>query len=295
MRIAIYRVMLLLWMGCGLVATLLLCDALHAAKVRRAIRSAEIDRAHDTPRQTSLGEDTCLLVHGFRSSPRDLRLLADFLAESGISSLSMLLPGHGSTVEALSKSRAEDWYRAVVSAHDRLARQHSRVFVFGHSLGGLLALRLAQDRALPGLVVTCPLVLVSSARAGPVRRALGALLYRLPVFSTTLVHHRPPDIRDAELRSQHTSSPFYPLATTASLLGLVKSGVGRLEFVTCPTLIFQARTDRVVDPGGALDVYLRLGADRKQLIWLEHSGHEALLDSERNEVARRIVEFIQGC
>src|SRR6266702_4213816 len=96
-----------------------------------------------------------LLCHGFTGSPQTLRGWADYLAARGLTVSLPRLPGHGTTWQDLAQTSGDDWLAEVDAAFGRLASRCEQAFVFGISMGGCLALRLAETRgsAVRGLVL----------------------------------------------------------------------------------------------------------------------------------------------
>ena len=101
-----------------------------------------------------------LLCHGFTGSPQSLRPWAEYLADAGLSVSLPRLPGHGTTWQEMARTRWEDWYAEVSRAFEELRGRSDQIFVMGLSMGGCLALRLAeiQGTAISGLVLVNPSV-----------------------------------------------------------------------------------------------------------------------------------------
>ncbi|HET9973180.1 MAG TPA: alpha/beta fold hydrolase, partial [Streptosporangiaceae bacterium] len=99
-----------------------------------------------------------LLCHGFTGSPQTLRGWAEYLAGQGLTVSLPRLPGHGTTWQEMARTGSDDWLAEVDTAFGKLASQCEQVFVFGLSMGGCLALRLAETRggAVRGLVLVNP-------------------------------------------------------------------------------------------------------------------------------------------
>src|SRR5215475_336047 len=99
-----------------------------------------------------------LLCHGFTGSPQSLRPWAEYLSEAGLSVSLPRLPGHGTTWQEMSRTRWEDWFAEVNRAFDELQSRTDEIFVMGLSMGGCLALRLAEIHrpAIRGLVLVNP-------------------------------------------------------------------------------------------------------------------------------------------
>src|SRR5690349_17771303 len=99
-----------------------------------------------------------LLLHGLTDSPYSMRAVADVLRDTGIYSLAMRMPGHGTAPSGLVTAKWEDWIAAV-----RVGVRHVRsripdgapLILVGYSNGGALALKytfetvLQQDGPMP--------------------------------------------------------------------------------------------------------------------------------------------------
>lgn len=94
----------------------------------------------------------CLLIHGLGGTAFDLEWVAKTLSAAGIAAQRVTLPGHDSTVEAYGAARFAHWAEHVEHAYAALAAQGKRGIVVGFSLGGILALHLAQRFAVAGVV-----------------------------------------------------------------------------------------------------------------------------------------------
>ena len=77
---------------------------------------------------------------------RSLRPWAEYLAEAGLTVSLPRLPGHGTTWQEMARTRWEDWYAEVDRGFEELRGQASEIFVMGLSMGGCLALRMAEIR-----------------------------------------------------------------------------------------------------------------------------------------------------
>jgi carboxylesterase len=101
-----------------------------------------------------------LLSHGFTSTPASVKEWAEALAARGYAVESPLLPGHGTTWQAMNRTTFDDWYGEVVRVFEKLSKENDAVVVGGLSMGGTLALRLAADQPerVAGVVVVNPAV-----------------------------------------------------------------------------------------------------------------------------------------
>lgn len=103
--------------------------------------------------QKGNGNSGVLLIHGFEGSPFEMKELADYLSNLDFNIVAPLLPGHGTSVDDLIKTDFSDWYSHIEKDFLKLRSVCSNVYVIGISLGGLLALKLAERHEL-GAVIT---------------------------------------------------------------------------------------------------------------------------------------------
>ena len=62
------------------------------------------------------------------------------------------------------------------------------------------------------------------------------------------------------------------------LIDLVRADLPR---ITCPVLLIASRLDRAVGVGNASRIFNALGAEDKEIFWVEHSGHMITLDYDQ--------------
>ena len=94
------------------------------------------------------GKRGVLLIHGFTGLPAELLLLGQYLNKRGYTVLGVRLAGHATTVEDMSHMTGEDWMDSVRDGYALLSGICEDISAVGHSMGGLLALRLAAEKPL---------------------------------------------------------------------------------------------------------------------------------------------------
>ena len=224
-----------------------------------------------------------LFCHGFTSSPQNMRLLADHLAERGIAVRAPLLPGHGTSWQDLGTVSATDWVQTVEDAFLALTAECEEVFLVALSFGAALALDIAArypDR-IAGIVTLAGFV----ASKDP-RRFLS------PVISRVLrsIPGAGNDIADPELKEIVYDK--IPTKAAAQVLKQIKKARLALPAVTAPILIIHGRQDHTVPASNAQLIHDTVGSIDKELVWLERSYHVITLDYERQEVFDRTLRFI---
>jgi carboxylesterase len=230
------------------------------------------------------GPAAALCLHGLTGTPYEVRPLGEALARRGVRAVGPALPGHNETPEALSRVAYTDWLAAARAKLHELRAEHAQVFVVGLSLGGLLALALAAEEEVDGVVVV----------GTPLR--LGFAL-RLFVSLFRFTHpfprkRRGPDIRDAAARQRHPSYAIMPLASVRQLQRLQRCVRGQLPRVTAPILVAHGAHDATADPRDARTIVESVASQERELLMLPHSGHVVPVDHDGLRLSRAAAEFL---
>ncbi len=222
-----------------------------------------------------------LVLHGFTGNPTAVRPLAHRLSAAGHAVEVPRLPGHGTTWRDLASTTWRDWLREADAALDRLGVLPCAVV--GLSMGGTLALRLAQDR--PADVTSLTLINPSLTHRHPLKPALGLLKRIVPTF---------PGVGNDIARPGVDELPYdrVPLRAAASLFELQDVVRGRLHEITTPTLVFTSRNDHTVEPGDSGIVLARIASPRREQVWLDRSYHVATLDYDADLIADRTIDWL---
>ena len=111
--------------------------------------------------------------------------------------------GHCGTVDELRNSTWQQWYKSVEAAHDRLKQHCDTIIAGGLSMGGILAVHLAQNRPseVHGLALYAP-TLKLDGWSMPWYSAILRLLRPYNVYwEFDLPEHEPYGIKDERLRA----------------------------------------------------------------------------------------------
>jgi len=224
-----------------------------------------------------------LFCHGFTGSPASLRGWADQTAEAGYTVSLPLLPGHGTVWQELNVTSWRDWYDHVDAEYRRLREQCEEVFVAGLSMGGSLALRLAQQHTdVAGLLLVNPAL----GAVDPLAKFAGVLKYLVPAT---------PSIGN-DIAKEGVDEGAYettPVAGVHELHKLWADVRSTLDLVTCPMMLFRSRVDNVV-PGSSSDTVRRLvSSDDITEVKLPNSYHVATLDHDANTIVELSLQFLE--
>lgn len=230
------------------------------------------------------GPPAALFVHGFTSSPQNMRLMGDYLAERGIRVVAPLLPGHGTTWQDLNARDENQWIQAVEEAHAKVSAEFEEIFLISLSFGTALALDFAARN--PGRVKGIVSIAGMVESRDP-RRHLSPIIKRL-VKSLPGVGN---DIADPDQRE--IVYDRLPTSAADCVLRMIKRTRGELSDVTDPILIMHSHNDHTVLPFNAELIRDNVASDDKELVWFDRSYHVLTIDLDRDEVFRRTFEFIK--
>src|SRR5437868_14038805 len=146
----------------------------------------------------------CLLLHGYTSTPFEMRGLARYLADRGVTAGAPLLAGHGTVPEELAGKTWHDWQSSVNDALDDMLGRCKRVYLAGLSLGGALSLYVGAQRGqeLAGIVAMSSPIYIPP----PVSLLLRGLQPNMPFMGKPFR-----DIEDPEAREKHVSYDRSPV------------------------------------------------------------------------------------
>jgi esterase/lipase len=226
-----------------------------------------------------------LLVHGFTGTPMSMRPWGEHLAAQGFAVRCPLLPGHGTRWEDCNRVTEEDWTTAAGRAFDELARDVDRVVVAGLSMGGTLAIRLAELRPddVAGLVLVNPSLLTER---------LDAKL--LPLIARITPKWAP---IGSDIKKPGVTEQAYPKLPTRAVMGLRRLWTatrGDLKKVTAPLLLFRSTEDHVVEPASGKALLAGISSTDVTEVLLENSYHVATLDNDAPAIFTGSVDWIRA-
>ncbi|SDS06822.1 carboxylesterase [Friedmanniella luteola] len=224
-----------------------------------------------------------LLCHGFTGTPHSMRPWAEHLEAAGFRVVLPRLPGHGTSWQELNRTQWTDWYAAVDRAFVDLTRQCERVGVAGLSMGGALALRLAEQHgdAVAALALVNPCINITDPRI-----RFSRLLSVVPSLRGIAGDIAKP----GEGEFGYTRNPLRALHSQTELWADVRAGLDR---VTSPTQVYWSRQDHVVDPSSLALIRAGVRTPDLEVVTLERSYHVATLDYDADDIFRGSADFFR--
>jgi len=240
-------------------------------------------QAHARPLTADNGPYGVLLSHGFTGSPASMRPWGQALADAGYTVRVPRLPGHGTTWQEMNLTRWQDWYAEVDRCLSELRDRCDKVAVAGLSMGGCLALRLAEQR--PDDVDA--LTLVNPAIAATDRRLLAVPALRHVVASMPAIGN---DIKKLGVREgAYDRTPLHALHSMMQMWKPVRRDLSK---VVAPLLVLRSSVDHVVDPSSAALIMAGVSSPVRRQVILENSYHVATLDHDADLIVQETQHFL---
>jgi carboxylesterase len=230
-----------------------------------------------------------LLSHGFTGSPRAIIGWAHHLEAAGFRVLVPRLPGHGTSWQELNQTVWTDWYACVDDAFATLRSRCEQVFVAGLSMGGALALRLAEQHGsrVSGLVLVNPAINLSEPRRWVY------LLWALPVLSHLIPSLAGP-ANDIAMPEQDESAYLrWPLRAMNSQTLLWAEVRRNLYRVDQPLLVYRSIHDHLLDPSSVRLIKDGVRSSDQAYVELRRSYHVATLDYDAEDIFDGSVAFFR--
>lgn len=245
-----------------------------------------------------------LITHGVLEHSECYNLMAPSLAEAGIQVFGWDLPGHGKSYGQRGYihdfREYTDRLGFVLGEVHRILPAGLPLFIFGHSMGGLITLKFAMDNSkadYQGIVLSSPALGVAAKvpfikdRAA---RLLNQIAPRLTIGHDLVYEDlsRDPEVvktyyRDP-LRHKKFSAPLY-----LGLLSAMEDVNKRGHQLTKPLFIQAGGVDRVTDVTATKAFFENVGSPQKLMKVYPDSYHEIFNDINRKEVIDDLITYLR--
>ncbi|PXW93081.1 esterase/lipase [Streptohalobacillus salinus] len=230
------------------------------------------------------GERAVLLLHGFTGHSADMRMLGRFLEKKGYTAHGPIYRGHGKAPEALLEGSKALWYEDVLQAYQSLKDQgYQKIAVLGLSLGGVLSLKLSINKPVVGVSTMCSPMFFDNDYQ---------MTKGFRYFATEYKKHEGKSQVAAEEEADQLVEDAKPLFQ--DLNQLIEEVNQSLDHIYTPTLVIQARDDRMINTKSANYIYDHVESDQKSIKWYEEAGHAITLGPKREAVHEDVYQFLES-
>jgi alpha-beta hydrolase superfamily lysophospholipase len=241
------------------------------------------------------------IVHGLGAHGGLFFNAVDYLVDRGYGVYAFDLRGHGRSPGQ--RGHIDSWseFREDLNLFLQFIRQREAdcpLFLWGHSLGGAIALDYALrfPEGLQGVIVTSPAI--GKVGVSPLKMATGKLMSRFfPRFSLKLGLDNYAGSRDLSAISIYLQDPLRHEYASARLateflqtVDWIQSHVSDLRL---PLLILHGSADRVTHPDSSWTFCLQVNFPDKECYELPGSYHDLHADLNRDEILADLGEWLE--
>lgn len=225
-----------------------------------------------------------LVSHGFTGSTQSMRFIGEQIAKRGFTVYGPRLTGHGTHPEDMERATYHDWIATVENGVRKLKETCSTLFVVGLSMGGTLALYLAENN--PDIAGIMP---INAATYMP---EFASYYEGLKQNNTRFVPGIGSDIKQEGIKElAYDETPVKSMGDLLTLMEIVRKDLAK---ITVPTLVLSSTVDHVVPPENSKEIYESISSEDKRMVTLENSYHVATLDYDKELIAEECIGFIEN-
>jgi alpha-beta hydrolase superfamily lysophospholipase len=242
------------------------------------------------------------VLHGMGEHVARYAPIAQALVERGFAVMGFDLRGHGRSGGRRGHTPSyETLLDDLGVLLERIAERYPRrpVFLYGHSLGGALAINYAMRRPskIKGVIATSPW-LVTVVQAPPLKVALARILDPiLPTYTDRWAVEPRALARDPEVGDAYERDPLvHDFITSRMYLAATEAGQWALEHAAdfpLPLLLMHGTADRLTSWEASREFARRLG---RKVTWRSWEGwyHELHNEPERRSIVRVMTAWMNG-
>lgn len=204
-----------------------------------------------------------LCLHGLLSDSSDFTYLYSFLRQNYEYIYIPTMPGHGKRTD---KFQAKEVLSYALESYDLMHRQYKKIDILGYSLGGVLAVYIAQYRNVHRLMLLAP------------------------AFYYLNVSNLKPKIRHKSVPAQKTPIRYRTIEYFFVFAKIVKTVKEQTQIIPCPICILWGEDDYLVSSRAGDYVYTISTNPIKFYVKLKNHNHYNIITSQR--VADILKDFI---
>ncbi len=244
-----------------------------------------------------------MFIHGFLGNPSDVRLLSEMAIEDGFDVITPLLPGSGTSPEDFKKTYYSQWYNYARDKYLEYRTQYKYFYIVGHSMGGTITLRIAEELSdSPSLqptaiVISSAPVFLNSLIENGVMYNFGFYFVRMASWFTDGVDIEPHIISEDGADKVISYSGGYPKQGFSLKMGMKEAKMD-LYKIKIPIFLAYSKNDKVVPFKNMWYIASKVESEKIKLKVYDlkrfsHSQHMlTAYDSTREDLYNEIIAFI---
>ncbi|EKE12089.1 MAG: hypothetical protein ACD_14C00022G0005 [uncultured bacterium] len=231
-----------------------------------------------------------LLVHGWTSTPYEVRRLGEYLNEAGYTVLGIQLTGHGTVPRDLEGVVWQQWVEDVKKGCDELRKKCDKIYLGGTSIGSNVAMMFAKENAdINGLVLM----------ATPYRiRFEKIVVFSANILKKIGIRYRkkfyPPTFGVSTTVTRLISYQTYSVDSALETFDLIKESRKNLEKIHQPCMIIQSTHDHIVQKDSLENIHDGIASEIKKKKYIEKAYHTFISDIKNEHVFQDILDFLDA-
>ena len=230
-----------------------------------------------------------VMSHGYKSAPKEMEGLAQFIYSLGVNVYCIRIEGHGTVPEDLRGSSYVHWIDSFNRGFAAMRMISHRLYLCGFSAGGVLALIAAasKEHKVDGVICINTAIKFDDLRFNYLLPTMGVISSWLSVINSKIEYIQdPPENPEINYSEHHIQS-------IRELKKMIDYAYPLLKKVTAKTLIIQGDKDPVVNPKGADLIYNTIQSEEKTKVVLKANEHVILNEKHYGEIFEAVKEFIK--
>lgn len=229
-----------------------------------------------------------LLVHGWTSTPYEVRRLGKFLFENGYTVLGIQLAGHGTVPKDLENVGWREWRSDVEAGYAKLKETCKKVFIGGTSIGSNVAILLAEEK--PDLAGIFLMAMPYRLRQEKLVTSFAKFLLKCGIKYRKKFY--PPTFGLSTTITRLISYQTYPVKSALETFALIQYAREKLNKITQPCLIMQSTHDHIVQKDSMENIYAQINSKIKRKIYIEKAYHTFISDIKNQHIFKDILNFL---
>jgi carboxylesterase len=229
-----------------------------------------------------------LLLHGWSSTPYELRRLGKYLNESGYTVLGIQLTGHGTVPKDLENVSSGQWISDAKNGLNELRKTCGKVYIGGTSIGANLAMILAKEDADVS-------ALILMATPYKLRmESIGLFFVKMAMFFGMKYRNKfyPPTFGLSTTITRSISYQSYPLKNLLEVYETVKAARSNLSEITQPCFVLQSTHDHIINKDSLEHLYDEVGSKIKKKLYIKKAYHTFISDIKNEHIFMDILNFL---
>ncbi|MHA1340445.1 MAG: alpha/beta hydrolase [Promethearchaeota archaeon] len=280
---------------------------------------------------TSSTSAIVICIHGYTATPYETRPIAMEVFKKGIDAVAPLLPGHGfkhlndQKKQLSRKMKKNNLFQFVRDEIAYARKNYEKVFIYGQSMGGVIALAMAGEGLVDGCATTAPALKLpfgtgfscwlfgwvdiylksidlkmielnedlQNSLSQNQNKILKIANYEIEKdkFGIYTVKNNPNDPN--RFKYINFSYPFQHSKSGLQLLKMIYYARKQLNKITCPVLQIHSHNDQTINPIVSKWIKERVKGP-VEIMWFDKSNHTMPLDINGREISEKIAKFFKN-